>query len=253
MSEISRMYDDSQMAADMIERALYALQNSFHPSFQFAKSQNGICYLNYSRVENRGLFIALFKHILYISSKACYRTSLELSKLLLSLDCDGDPLAIILLIDLYAIRSSQYNYLIDFYESFDEFKHLSLLPNMLMSTALAYHYLSKQPGQQQKQAYAAKANAMLREALLKFPNILLELLDKCGVVADRDTEKSRIFSKVANLNVSVGLKHLCDLYVLRMHNEWKLPENVQWLDSIIREVLADESSLESQVKAHKKK
>jgi hypothetical protein len=103
MSDISRMSDDTQMATDLIERAIYAIQNCFHPSFAFiAQSASQAPLLNYkidyNRIENRGFFITLFKHILYVGGKACYRTSLELTKLLLSLDVEGDPLGAILLI-----------------------------------------------------------------------------------------------------------------------------------------------------------
>lgn len=103
MSDISRMSDDTQMAADLIERAIYAIQNCFHPSFAFiSKSASQAPLLNYkidyNRIENRGFFIALFKHLLCVGGKACYRTSLELTKLLLSLDVEGDPLGAILLI-----------------------------------------------------------------------------------------------------------------------------------------------------------
>lgn len=236
-----------------LERALYALQNSFHPSFNItSKSNQATVYnvLNYNRVENRCLFIALFKHILFISSKACYRTSLELSKLLLSLDIEGDPLAVILLIDLYALRSSQYAYLVDFYESFDPFKHLSLMPNMALSVALAYYSLYRQNNDKET---LAKATKMLKDALVKFPYVLMELLEKCGITPDKQVEKSRTFAKTSNLSVPQGLKYLLDLYVLRMHYEWRIPENIQWLESTVKELVNNEKSIESSVNEHKKK
>ena len=184
LSDISRIHDDTQMAADMIERALFAFQSSFHPSFNFTlKSAQNNLKLDYNRVENRSFFIALFKHILYIGGKACYRTSLDLCKLLLSLNIESDPLGAVLLLDFYAVRSSQYEYLIEFYDTYNSIKHLNLMPNMLMSVALAHFYLHKQkPSEQQ---HLKMANELLRECLIRFPALLMDMLDKCGVMADK--------------------------------------------------------------------
>lgn len=200
MSDISRMSDDTQMAADLIERTIYAIQNCFHPSFNFISkgpNQPAINFkIDYNRVENRGFFIALFKHIIYVGGKACYRTSLELCKLLLSLDVEGDPLGAILLIDFYAIRSNQFEYLIEFYETFNSTKHLNLLPNIAMSVALAYFYLFKQTNDT---SHLDKAEKLLQDALVRFPSILMDLLEKCGVVPDKQVESHWIFAKTSHL------------------------------------------------------
>lgn len=147
-------------------------------------------------MENRGFFIALFKHILYVGGKACYRTSLELCKLLFSLDLQGDPLAVILIIDFYAIRSSQYEYFIDLYELFNKTKHLDLMPNMSMSLALAYFYLYKKTNNQED---LNKADKKLQECLVRFPAILMDLLDKCNVIPDKQVETHWIFAKTSHL------------------------------------------------------
>jgi hypothetical protein len=194
------MSDDTQMAADLIERTLYAIQNCFHPSFNFISKSGNQTPLNYkidyNRVENRGFFIALFKHILYVGGKACYRTSLELCKLLLSLDVENDPLGCILLIDFYAIRSNQYEYLIEFYEEFNVSKSLHLLPNIAMSVALAYFNLFNQKNDTN---YLEKGEKLLQDALVRFPSILMDLLEKCSVVPDKQVESHWIFAKVSHL------------------------------------------------------
>lgn len=176
---------------------MYAYQHAFHPSFNFSNFRPSLYKLDYNRVENRGLFVAIFKQIIYVGGKACYRTSLELCKLLLSLDLQADPLASILYLDFYAIRSSQYAFLIEFYECFRASKHLELMPNMCFSLALAYAYqFRKSPGSVET---GKRADELLREALLKFPAILLQLLDKCSVMPDKKVESSSIFSKVSHL------------------------------------------------------
>jgi hypothetical protein len=60
---VSRISDDTQMAADLIERALYAYQNTFHPSFNLQKNN---FKLDYCRVENRYLILKFEKIIIFI-------------------------------------------------------------------------------------------------------------------------------------------------------------------------------------------
>lgn len=209
LSDISRMSDDTQMAADFIERALYALQSCFHPSFNFISkgaNQSPLNYkLDYNRVENRCFFIALFKHIIYVGGKACYRTSLELCKLLLSLDVQGDPLGCILLIDFYAIRSSQYEYLIEFYETLNDSKHLYLLPNIAFSIALAHFYLFNQTNET---THLEKGEKLLQDALVRFPSILMDLLEKCGVTPDKEVETHWIFAKASHLRLVLNFNKI---------------------------------------------
>jgi hypothetical protein len=50
LAELCRMSEDLQMAADLVERALYALECAFHPLFSLAQ---GNCRLDYRRQENR--------------------------------------------------------------------------------------------------------------------------------------------------------------------------------------------------------
>lgn len=102
LSDICKMGEDSAMAAELVERTLYALEAAFHPCFSFA---SGSCHLDYRRQENRALFIALYRHLHFVGSRACYRTALEICKILLNLDPSEDPLAIVLLVDFYAIRA----------------------------------------------------------------------------------------------------------------------------------------------------
>ena len=50
MSEIYKMSGDHTMAAEFIERALYAFERSFHIKFNFSK---GKVRLSYNQYENR--------------------------------------------------------------------------------------------------------------------------------------------------------------------------------------------------------
>lgn len=139
LSEICKMGEDSAMATELIERTLYALESSFHVCFNLS---SGNCHLDYRRQENRSFFIALFRHINFVGSKACYRTALELCKILLSLDPEADPLAAVLMVDFYALRSREFSWLIDLYTAWEPVRNLSQLPNFSYSVALATFHLS---------------------------------------------------------------------------------------------------------------
>lgn len=120
---------------------------------------------------------------MFIGGKACYRTSLEFCKLLLSLDPDGDPLATKLIIDFYALRAREYQWLIDFVTEWDESKNLLQLPNFAYSLATAYFYIGD----------STKADELLQEALLMFPGVLLPLLEKCMVQIDKRVSNHKFF------------------------------------------------------------
>jgi Transcriptional repressor TCF25 len=50
VAELCKMSEDVQMAADLIERCIYALEHAFHPLFSLAQ---GNCRLDYCKQENR--------------------------------------------------------------------------------------------------------------------------------------------------------------------------------------------------------
>lgn len=120
---------------------------------------------------------------MFIGGKACYRTSLEFCKLLLTLDPDGDPLAAKLILDFYALRSREYQWLIDFVTEWDSTKNLLQLPNFTYSLATAYFYIGD----------SSKADELLQEALIMFPGVLLPLLEKCTVQIDKRVASHKFF------------------------------------------------------------
>ncbi|CAF2321368.1 unnamed protein product [Rotaria sp. Silwood2] len=223
LSDVSRMQDDTPTAVDLIERALYSFQQSFHPLFSIIR---GECRLEYRIQANRSFFICLFKHIIYIGERGCTRTALEFCKVLLSLDPIDDPLAILLLLDYYAIRCEDYNYLIRFYTEQNQRLNLDGLPNFVYSIALAYFRLSS----------FDKANEILQDALIRFPSILKYLLDKLSIKPDRAVEKCRYFSDSAKYETN-ALQCVQQLYVVRMSNEWKEKDELEFLRNNVNQVI----------------
>lgn len=154
------------------------------------------------------------------------------------------------MIDFYALRSQQYKYFIEFYNYFDAIKCLNLLPNMQYSLSLAYFNLYKDTNNLNN---LKEADKLLKEALIKFPAMLLQLLDKCNVMPDKDVENSRIFARHANLNIPDGLRYLYDLYSIRMNCEWKIGEVITWLEKNVKEIVINEEIHLKQVKEYQSK
>jgi len=220
LAEICKMGDDSAMAAELIERTLYALESSFHPCFNLA---SGTCHLEYRRQENRSFYIALFRHINYVASRACYRTALELTKILLNLDPDEDPLAAILMVDFYALRSREFKWILDLHAVWNVDRNLTQLPNISYSLALATFHLS-----QTNRDLSSRADELLQEALVNFPDVLLPLLDKCSIEADTRVSTHPYF--LDTRGTPPALATLSTLYVERCHHCWKEPEVLPWLE-----------------------
>jgi hypothetical protein len=132
-------------------------------------------------------FIALFRHLHFVGSRACHRTALEFCKLLFALDPNADPLCILLMIDFYAIRAQQHEWMLQLYDHLETEKNLSQLPNWAYSAAMARFLAARElEGDSVATAEAMnKADEALQSALIMFPGILLPLLDKCSIEADK--------------------------------------------------------------------
>ncbi|XP_067002912.2 ribosome quality control complex subunit TCF25 [Anabrus simplex] len=241
LSDLCKMSEDLQMAAELNERALYCLECAFHPLFSMAK---GNCRLDYRRQENRALFIALFKHLTFVGQRACYRTALELCKLLLSLDFEGDPLAVILCIDFYALRSRKYAWLVTVAEEWESSKNLSQLPNFAFSHALAHFHVvgGGEFGE------LTMADKLLQSALIMFPGVLTLLLDKCSILIDPRVASHDFFGVRAQTSQSPALSQLVQLYVCRTYHEWKDPDVLPWLERNVHRVLDRVDSGERYIK-----
>lgn len=187
ISELCKQFGEA-MASDFIEHAILALESAFHPSFC---SLTGNSRVDYRRQENRSLYIALFKHAQYLEGRACSRTALEIAKLILTFDPVNDPLAMILIVDYYALRAKQYEWLVKLYDEWDPTNNLSQLPNMAYSYALALFYLHK--GQSQSEL----ADKALQYAVLMFPGLVRPLLDALSVQIDSRASSHNYISSAA--------------------------------------------------------
>ncbi|RZF32605.1 hypothetical protein LSTR_LSTR011052 [Laodelphax striatellus] len=243
LSELCRLSEDLAMAAKLVERALYCLECAFHPSFNLA---TGNCRLDYRREENRALYVALFKHLTFVGARACYRTALEFCKVLLNLDPDVDPLAVVLCIDFYALRAQEYDWFIQVAMEWESTRNVSELPNFAYSLAVAHFQRGKD---------IETAHSLLQQALIMFPGVLLPLLEKCSVQPDSRVASHSFFIE-ATASQSEALTQLTSLYIARCYPIWKESELLPWLERNVHAVLdrvdaADARVTECQLKRTK--
>lgn len=226
LSELCKMSEDHAMAAELIEHSILSLESSFHPMFSLT---TGNCRLDYKRQENRALYVVLFKHAQYLENRACSRTALEIAKLILTLEPENDPLAMILIIDFFALRSKQYDWLVQLYNEWEKKNNLSQLPNMAYSYALALFYVSKNN--------IEVADKALQYALLMFPGVLRLLLDELAIQVDSRVSSHHYFSSTYYAKHPLALQQLIALYVCRAKLLWKDNEILPWLEKNVNIVM----------------
>ncbi|XP_029163781.1 transcription factor 25 [Nylanderia fulva] len=224
IAELCKLSEDLPMAAEFIERALYCLECAFHPSFNVTTAQ---CRLDYRKQQNRALFITLFKHIGFVGGRACYRTSLEFCKLLLSLDPEGDPLAVVLSIDFYALRAKEFEWFVEFCDLWESSRNLTQLPNIAYSLALAHFRLGNKD----------EADKLLQNALIMFPGVLIPLIEKCNIQTDAKVMHHDFFNSKAQTSTSPALEKLQNLYIVRSFHLWKETDILPWLEECVHAML----------------
>ncbi|KOB67772.1 putative Oligopeptide transporter, partial [Operophtera brumata] len=105
--------------------------------------------------------------------KPCYRTALELGKLLLNLD-PSDPLAVIFIIDTLAIRAREYQWLLDLIEYWRETRQANSLFHMRYSRALAMFQLARK---NKDYDGIESASRVLTKAIKYFPPVAAMMMD----------------------------------------------------------------------------
>ncbi|RCH81654.1 Transcription factor 25, partial [Rhizopus stolonifer] len=209
LSEIAKHSGDWTTAGDLIERALYACERALHPQFSLS---SGTVRLAYQRSENRSFFLAVFRHIQFLTRRGCWKTAFEFNKLLFSLDPDTDPLGALLSLDYHALSSRDYDYILKMvseYKTAGDLYPVDLknMPNFAYSAAYAQFKLGQE-----------ESSKTLQEAIHKFPFVYCRLLEKLG-------EPSQPLTMVPNPYMDM----IQLAYVERTYDMWKEPEVLGWL------------------------
>jgi hypothetical protein len=221
LSEIAKHSGDWTAAGDFIERALYACERALHPQFSLSA---GTARLSYKRSENRSFFLAIFRHVQFLTRRGCWKTAFEFNKLLFSLDPNGDPLGALLSLDYHALSAKDYEYAIKMY---NEWKtdgqlypvSLTNMPNFAYSAAYAQFKVAEK----NKSTSQAESGKMLQEAIKKYPLVYCRLLEKLG-----ESEPSQSIALTQYIpNEYMDIMQLS--YIERTHEMWKEPEVLEWL------------------------
>lgn len=247
LAEIYRQMGELDRAAEMVERCLHILEASWNVSF---KPFDGYCRLRFDVLENRALYVALFRYSQLLTRRGLHRTALEISKLLLGLDPERDPMGMLMLADSFALLSGEYKWIQDMQTHFTPLP-VKYFPNFAASSALAAESIrlgisgiSSRGGTGKAKKAEAQGSKheksdgnikgpdeLLTDALLTFPMLLRPLLsaiqDESGVWTEH-----RLFDEAwysAGYNDNGVLVRMCRVYAERSKLLWNPTSNKQLL------------------------
>ncbi|KAH6620795.1 transcriptional repressor TCF25-domain-containing protein, partial [Chaetomium sp. MPI-SDFR-AT-0129] len=112
VSKVARQDQNSALAADLIERALFTFGRVSLSEFR-KKLEKGQARLSFARPENRQFYLAGYNLIQKLVLKGTYRTALEWAKLFLSVN-HRDPYGTINWIHVLAIRAHEAEWFVQF-------------------------------------------------------------------------------------------------------------------------------------------
>ena len=210
VSEIAKHQGDHAVAADLMERALFTFGRSVHSSFGAALAE-GKARLDYRRFENREFWLAGWRYITSLGQRGTWRTAFEWAKLLLSLDPEGDPLCMHLIIDQLAIRGGEFDSLIKL-ASTGSLDWGQKSPNVQISLALAYYKLK----------HPEEAREQLSRAVTDFPWVFERLFKAINI----DHVPKSIWGRKAR---TIHEELMGEAYAVRAKDMWNIPEALSLL------------------------
>ncbi|GAQ83343.1 hypothetical protein KFL_001440300 [Klebsormidium nitens] len=253
LADVYKQMGEMQTVAELLERCLYAFECAWHPSFNISL---GTCRVPFEEEPNRAFYQALFRHMQHLGRRGCHRTALEVCKLVLSLDPEGDPAGALFCVDYYALRSEQFDYLERLADELDAERSLRVLPNFAFSLAMARFRLeerqksSKGASTSGNDAHGAENGGggvtslqLLEQALLLHPAMLQKLIEKTPI--KEDSEWAKLLNAPVFAKATAGgptLEHLIDIYLERSHLLWRPQEAQDWLKQAAKNAVASLST-----------
>ncbi|ORX68500.1 DUF654-domain-containing protein [Linderina pennispora] len=215
-------------AAELVERALYAFETGFATKFS---ATNGLCRLDFRKIESRSLFLAVFRNMQFMARRGCWRTVFEFNKVLLSLDPQQDPLGALLTLDFHALKAKQFEYVRSFVSNWT----LSPvdLPNWAFSRALAeFMFENSRAGKTAAtQGERKQSLEMLVAAILRFPTVVPMLWSKANIDVDPVILTHPYFQEttVPDESAMTHMQLMVTLFVERNFPLYRTPEVTRWL------------------------
>ena len=212
VSEIAKQQGDHSVSGDLLERALFSFGRAVHSSFTTALAE-GKARLDFRRPENREFWLAAWRYTNNLGQRGTWRTAYEWAKLILSIDPEGDPYCVALLIDQVALRGGQSDHFLQLSScSFFRDDLWKSRPNIHISSALA----------QYKMKQAQSSRAKLKECINKYPWTFARLFQALNL----DHIPKSIWGTSPK---SEHDKLDCELYVHNARDLWNTPESISFL------------------------
>ncbi|CAE6528242.1 unnamed protein product [Rhizoctonia solani] len=248
IGEIMKHQEELSQAADFVERAIYAFEHAFPVAFDISA---GSSRLDFDRIENRPLFLALHRHVLSLSRRGTPRTAFEFARLLFALDPIGDPHGAAFYLDYLSAKGGMGQWLLDMWDLWPEIRKeiadnplashgidIRCLPGWAYTRALiVYDQEAKKRGTSHEESTAA-----LKEAILAFPEVVPYLVDKAGINLPgsvRAHDSLKIMTQYTHDDpVGSTLHMLGHLYALRANSLWKNEPHSVWLTSTVTSIQA---------------
>ncbi|KAH8082189.1 transcriptional repressor TCF25-domain-containing protein [Filobasidium floriforme] len=234
MSAIYNQQGDIGAAADHCERALFAYDRCLAPGF----AMNGTCRLDFDRVENRPMFLALHRLVSHLARRGLWQTAFSYAKALLSLDPENDPHGAFLWLDFLAIKSGNLDWIQEIGSAFD----VEHLPGINLNRALALRMQEK--GDDHK-----ASDALLREAIVSFPQVVAILADKAGFNISGSARSHPHFQMRVGYSGDweTPMHLLAHIYAARNNPLWKDSSIGNWfsqqLDFVVKDIESGKHTL----------
>ncbi|MCJ1244488.1 hypothetical protein MMC30_001686 [Trapelia coarctata] len=219
VSDISEQQGDHTLSGELLERALFSFGRSVHSTFP-ASIAEGKARMDFRLSENREFWMLAWRYINHLGQRGTWRTAYEWAKLLLSLDPEGDPYCLRLILDQLALRGGQSENFVEMASLLDSlFSWGRDSPNIQISLGLAQYRLKR----------AELCRTVLRSAVKKFPWVFLRLFQELNI---QSTPKA-IWG---NLPQSDHDKLEMEAYVTRAKDLWNTPESISLLVEVAESV-----------------
>ncbi|VVC98455.1 unnamed protein product [Leptidea sinapis] len=218
--------DNYIKAKETIETCIALMQYAAHPFFSLTCRRTR---LPFSILENRPYHVALLVYAHIVSRRACHRTALEIAKVLMNIDPE-DPLAALLIIDSFALGAQEYKWLWQAIEYWVDTKKGEDMFNLMYSRALACYHLSKKD----KNFTEVQADKLLKLAMIKFPYMVMKIVDTKSLNFPPEIINSELFNSFADEKTPTITKELMLLYANYTDTSWT--EARKWLVRNAKEV-----------------
>jgi hypothetical protein len=129
-------------------------------------------------------------------------------------------------LDFFALKASKYEWVIDFWEYFNDSKKLHLFPNWTFSRALATFELENMKGKDHK-----VSSQMLQDAILTYPSVIPQLFQLASISDD----VTHPFFK--QQEPSSWLEVIVKIFIVNHSSLWKMSDALHWLRDSVKSIL----------------